>query len=95
MIEGTAAHLVIDDVTVTGRFKRAIRDAITLPPLASTKVMEGQSHSSLINKRLRYVARVDEVPHRGIFREDGNCSKIFGFQQQAAQIMWEKFAHSF
>jgi len=32
MIEGTAAHLIIDDVTVTGKFKRAIRDAITLPP---------------------------------------------------------------
>jgi hypothetical protein len=32
MIEGTAAQLVIHDVTVTGRFKRAIRDAITLPP---------------------------------------------------------------
>jgi len=31
MITGTAAHLIIEDVTVTGKFKRAIRDAITLP----------------------------------------------------------------
>ena len=32
MITGTAAQLIIDEVTVTGRYKRAIRDAITLPP---------------------------------------------------------------
>ena len=63
--------------------------------IPSTKDMEGQSHSLLINKRLRYVARVDEVPHHSIFREDGNWSKIFRFEQQATQIMLEKFAHSF
>ena len=32
MITGTAANLIIADVTVTGRLKRAIRDALTLPP---------------------------------------------------------------
>jgi hypothetical protein len=32
MITGTAAHLIIDNITITGKFKRAIRDAVTLPP---------------------------------------------------------------